>query len=167
MAFNIRQTTMMPYPLFTPSSMIQVVSKNVTSDIPIINLHASTQLTRLPATKNLEAEETTTLLYPSFKVLQEALVYPSSIDKEVIEKIFNKLKDVVGKPLYPSQLAKLIFELAFTDEETLRLTSKQRTDNIGYALSNLGCGKSEIIEKLYAFYYAYSFEHFASVRNFN
>ncbi len=64
----------------------------------------------LPATDGVEIEERIAL------------------DGSVIEKSLSKISDqVVGHPTYPSQLAHLVFELAFLEAEEIRLTSKERT----------------------------------------
>lgn len=58
-----------------------------------------------------------------------------------------------------------MFEMAFLDAEPTRLTNQQRADNMGYILSHLGRENAEVVLQLYAFYYGYSFEHFAKKAN--
>jgi hypothetical protein len=128
--------------------------------IPTINHNAPIHTERLPST-SLETNESINLYFPSEGALKYALVNPTYVDSETVKHTFDKLKQFIGQPVYPSQLAKALFELAFTDPEHMRLTSKQRTDYMGYLLSNLGYGEAAVIEKLFAFYYGYSFEHFA------
>lgn len=117
-------------------------------------------MTPLPAS-GISTSETTTLCFPSVEILERTLMQPLALNEEVVKKVITKLTTLGGRDLYPSQIAHLLFELAFTDFEGIRLTPKQRTDNMAYILRNLGCGRPEIIEKLFAFYYGYSFEHFA------
>jgi hypothetical protein len=129
---------------------------------PSFDENSIIQESELPAANGLKTRETTTLLFPTLDTLKISIKNPISIDEAVAEKALEKLKPIVGKLIYPSQLAHLLFELAFTDTEDKRLTPKQRTDNIGYVLSNLGIGNAQVIEKLYAFYYGYSFEYFSA-----
>lgn len=131
---------------------------------PSFDENAIVQETELPTAKGLKTRETVTLLFPTLDTLQSAITQPVPIDEAVVEKVIEKLTPIAGMLIYPSQLARLLFELAFTDAEVKRLTPKQRTDNIGYVLSNLGIGNAQVIEKLYAFYYGYSFQHFSAPR---
>lgn len=131
---------------------------------PSFDENAIVQESELPAAKGLKTRETVTLLFPTLDTLRTAITQPISVDEAVVEKVIEKLIPIAGKPIYPSQLSRLLFELAFTDAEIKRLTPKQRTDNIGYVLSNLGIGNAQVIEKLYAFYYGYSFQHFSARR---
>lgn len=120
----------------------------------------------IPATNGLVTQENIFLYFPSLDNLKEAVVQPVMLtDNEVGEKVLAKLAPIVNRQIYPSQLAHLIFELAFLDAEPSRLTIKQRTDNVGYVLSNLGRGEAKAIEQLFAFYYGYSFEYFAAKRS--
>ncbi|MBS0627944.1 MAG: hypothetical protein JSS09_07015 [Verrucomicrobia bacterium] len=139
---------------------------NLVSQIlkPSFDENAIVQESEIPAAKGLKTKETVTLLFPNLDTLRAAITYPVPIDEAVVEKVIEKLTPMVGKLIYPSELARLLFELAFTDPEVKRLTPKQRTDNIGYVLSNLGIGNAQVIEKLYAFYYGYSFQYFSAPR---
>lgn len=130
-------------------------------DLVRINHSAVIMETKLPVTKGIMTKENTTIQFPMPESLKTILTYPYFVDGDIVEKLVKKLEPVINTTLYPSQIAKLIFEIAFTDPEDIRLTQKQRTDYMGCILSNLGCETPEIIEKLFAFYYAYSFEHFS------
>jgi hypothetical protein len=142
----------------SPCSLYQVNRSKVT--LVIIDTHAPTHSSRLPATEII-AEESITLLIPSLKELKLLIASPTVLDAATLEKISSKLEVIIGKPMYPSQISRLLFELAFTDPEEIRLTAVERTRYMGYILSNLGCGKAELIEKIFAFYYGYSFEYFS------
>jgi hypothetical protein len=126
---------------------------------PILDEAPITRDTLLPAANGLMTTELIAIVFPSLDILQAAVTLPTHIDCHVADKVVEKLAPFIGKHLYPSQIAHHIFELAFVDAA---LSPKQRTDNIGYVFSNLGSGNAYVIEKLFAFYYGYSFEYFAS-----
>lgn len=148
-----------------PASLISALrtegkeSYNTQFNAPIFK-ESAVILTPLPAA-GMPTQETITLCFPSLEILKKTLMQSPVLDEEVVKKVITKLTTLVGRDLYPSQIAHLLFELAFTDFEGVRLTPKQRTDNMAYLLRNLGCGRPEMVEKLFAFYYGYSFEHFA------
>ncbi len=145
--------------LIPPAS---IHAQHIVTNQPLVNRTAPVQRTLLPATNNLETEESITLCFTSEDSLRTQLQSPSPIDGTVLEIACAKLKPLIGQTVYPSTLAKAVFEMAFTDPTDQRLTPEQRTRNVGYLLSNLGCGEPEVVEKLFAFYYGYSFAHFAN-----
>ena len=144
-----------PTTMFLLSSIVRPAFQEQPNH-PVIDNRAILQTTEVSCL-NWEPEESITILFPTFESLQTALSSPKCINEDVAKKVTNKLENIVGQRLYPSQLTRLLFELAFLDKT---LTVEERTQNMGYLLSNLACGNSVLLEKLYAFYYAFSFEHF-------
>lgn len=121
------------------------------------NVH--TPSAKLPGAQDVSVQEDTPLIFPNKKALYNAITGPIKIDCQVANTVLAKLEPIIGVPIYPSELAKKIFEVAFTDPHCL--SPQKRTEFIGYILSNLGRQNPDTILKLYGFYYGYSFEHFA------
>lgn len=129
------------------------------SSAGIINENAQAQHTKLPVSCDVYVVENVTVRFETLKDVKESLRGPYPIDPEALKLIVRKFDVVLGESLYPSQLAHLFFEVAFTDPLSCRLTQQQRTENIGYALSNLGAWNSQLSTYLFAFYYGYSFQY--------
>lgn len=125
-----------------------------------INQNALRQTVELPGSEGLITMETATLFFPSVSELRKALTQPIPIEAEVIEKVIKKLTPIIGASIYPSQLARLIFELAYTDVSTDSLTPQESKDNVSHILCNLGREYPNVVEKLYAFYYGFSADYF-------
>jgi hypothetical protein len=122
---------------------------------------ADRQKTRLAATSGIGVAESLTLRFDTREDLLETLRGPVPVDEAAVEKVADKLTPLIGQNVYPSQLAHLIFELCFTDPLFHTLSPLQIKNDVGYILNNLGSGNSKLTEHLFAFYYGYTFEHYA------
>lgn len=130
-----------------------------------VNDKAQTQNVRLPATAGVYISESVTIHFNTKQDLLDTLRGPIQVDEEAVQAVANKLDSIIGQTVYPSHIAHLLFELSFTDPFLSRLGAKQRQENLGYIMSNLGEANKALTEHLFAFYYGYSFEHFAPSKN--
>lgn len=127
----------------------------------MIDDNAHSQNTRLAATSNVDVTESVTIRFETKDDLIESLRGPIPVNESAVNIIANKCESIIGQAVYPSQLAHLIFEVSYTDPVFHKLNILHVKNDVGYILSNLGGGNDELTEHLFAFYYGYTFEHFA------
>lgn len=125
------------------------------------NPEAPGHSTRFPGTEEI-VSETRTLLFPDTESIEECLKHTGRISPSVVSKVVVKLQGTIGKPLYPQDVARQLFELAFEDADPL--TREERTSNMLFILAALGQSEARYREKLYAYYYGYSAEKFTAAR---
>jgi hypothetical protein len=75
----------------------------------LVNENAQIQYTKLPASLDVYIQKNVTLRFETSKDVIESLKGPFVIDKEVKNLICQKFELVLGEPLYPIQIAHLLF----------------------------------------------------------